>query len=309
MLQCTSTPGEDRIGHHGRSGLYKADDTHGAFQKIPTFCNPAYMNREYTKIEMLALTDLLREEVIRRMIDSLSISSGGIILDAGCGTGSCIDILAKNAGADTRMIGIDLDIDSLRSARNRPNGKDAAYIRGSLTRLPFADETFDWALSVDCVGMIPYSASRMITELVRVVKPGGTLALASWTSQQLLPGHPRLEAHLNTTARGIAPFQDELPPSLHFLRLKGQLDTAGLIDICICSFLGDIHPPRNDTEKRALDSLFFMRWGRDPGELPDEERRLYRSLIDPESDRCIYRQPDYYAWFIYTLFAAQKPGK
>ena len=267
------------------------------------------MNRVYTKIEMLALTDLLREGVIHRMVDSLDIHPKSIGLDAGCGTGSCTDILAENAGAGSRVIGIDLDIDALRSSRNRPGRKDTAYIRGNLTQLPFSDQTFDWALSVDCVGMIPYSASRMITELVRVVKPGGTLALASWTSQLLLPGHPRLEAHLNATARGIAPFQDELPPSLHFLRLRGQLEAAGLHDIRVRSLLGDIHPPSNDSEKRALDSLFFMRWGRDPAGLTDEERRLYRSLIDPESDWCIYRQPDYYAWFIYTLFTAQIPGK
>ena len=266
------------------------------------------MNREYTKIDMLALTDLLREKVIRRMIDSLKIPSKGIGLDAGCGIGSCIDILTRITDNGIRVIGIDLDIDALRFARNRPDQKNTSYIRGNLTRLPFSDRTFDWALSVDCVGMIPNSARDMISELVRVVRPGGMLALASWTSQMLLPGHPVLEAHLNATARGIAPFYTGLSPSLHFLRLRGQLEAVGLDDISVRSFLGDILPPQNDIEGQALDSLFFMRWDRDPGGLPDEERRLYRSLIDPESDHCIYHQSDYYAWFTYTLFTARVPG-
>ena len=258
---------------------------------------------------MLALTDLFRESVIRRMIDSLEIPRGGVGLDAGCGIGSCTDILLESVGNGTRVIGIDFDIETLRSARSSPDHPSSSFICGNIERLPFADHIFDWVLSVDCIGMMPKSTHGMITELIRVVRPGGMLALAAWTSQLLLPGHPRLEAQLNATSRGIDPFRDDLSPSLHFLRLRGQLEAAGLDEIHVQSFLGEIHPPRNETEKQSLASLFFMRWGCNPRELPDKERFFYRSLIDPESDQCIYHQSDYYALFIYTLFTARTRGK
>lgn len=257
---------------------------------------------------MLELTDLFRGEVMGRMIDSLEISPGGVGLDAGCGIGSNMSFLAHAAGRHGYVLGVDYDIDSLRCARNRLDKENTSYIRGNLMRLPFSDAAIDSAVSVDCVGMMPESAHDMITELVRVVRPGGMLALAAWTSQMLLPGHPVLEAHLNTTAQGIAPFRDGLSPSLHFLRLKGRLETMGLEDILVRSFLGEIHPPQNDMEERALDSLFFMRWGTDPNDLSEQDRLLYRTLIDPDSDRCIYHRSDYYAWFIYTMFRARTTG-
>jgi demethylmenaquinone methyltransferase/2-methoxy-6-polyprenyl-1,4-benzoquinol methylase len=226
-----------------------------------------------------------------RMIDSLEIPPGGTGLDAGCGIGSQMPLLARAAGRGCRggsgrggdgyIVGVDYDIDSLLHARSRPTQKNASYLRGNLTRLPFSDDTFDWAVSVDCVGMMPESAESMISELVRIIKPGGMLALASWTSQQLLPGHPLLETRLNATAQGVAPFRDGLSPSLHFLRLGERLEAAGLGDIRVRSFLGDIHPPRDTREERALSSLFYMRWGNDPSDLPEKERSLYRSLIDP----------------------------
>ena len=267
------------------------------------------VNREYTKIEMLTLTDVLRETVISRMIDSLEFHQGGTGLDAGCGIGSHLSVLAHAAGKGGDVIGIDHDIDALLCARNRSPHTNPSYIRGDLKRLPFPDRTFEWALSVDCIGMILKDTHSMITELIRVVKPGGMLALAAWTFQLLLSGYPLLEAHLNATPRGIAPFQDGIAPSLHFLRLRGQLEKLGLDDICVRSFLGEINPPRNEIEKKALASLFFMRWGNDPDDLPDKERLLYQSLIDPESNQCIFCRSDYYAWFIYTLFTARVPGE
>src|SRR4030066_103465 len=64
--------------------------------------------------------------------------------------------------------------------------------------------------------------------LARVVRPGGPVALLVWSSQTLLPGYPRLEARLNATAPGLAPFSADLPPRPHHLCRRGLLREAGL---------------------------------------------------------------------------------
>ena len=94
--------------------------------------------------------------------------------------------------------------------------------------LPFDDDTFDWIWSMDCVGYAPVEPLPLIEELVRVTKPGGRIALLAWSSQQLLPGHPGLEAKLNATSAGIAPFSFEKKPEEHFLRALGWFQQLGL---------------------------------------------------------------------------------
>ncbi|MEJ2303365.1 MAG: hypothetical protein P8Y14_17710 [Anaerolineales bacterium] len=82
---------------------------------------------------------------------------------------------------------------------------------------------FDWAWSVDCVGYAPIEPLPLVKELARVVKPGGRVAILAWSSEKLLPGYPVLEAHLNATSSGIAPFVRGKKPELHFTRALGWL--------------------------------------------------------------------------------------
>ena len=60
--------------------------------------------------------------------------------------------------------------------------------------LPFQDNTFDWVCCCDCVGYSSGDLLAALTEIVRVVPPGGRVAILARTSQQLLPGYPLLEA-------------------------------------------------------------------------------------------------------------------
>ena len=68
----------------------------------------------------------------------------------------------------------------------------------------------------------------MLKEMRRVLKPGGILAVAAWSSEKLLPGYPRLEARLGATAPGIAPFHAGRDPALHFQHGLGWFRKLGL---------------------------------------------------------------------------------
>ena len=77
------------------------------------------------------------------------------------------------------------------------------FREGDVNQLPFDDDTFDWAWSVDCVGYAPMEPLPLVQELARVVKPGGSVAILAWSSEMLLPGHPLLEARLAATTAGL----------------------------------------------------------------------------------------------------------
>ena len=132
--------------------------------------------------------------------------------------------------------------------------KEVSFRRGNVNELPFGDSTFDWAWSVDCVGHPsvgePLAALR---ELARVVRPGGQVAILGYSTQMLLPGHPRLEARLNATASAInLPAKGRKPHDgalmigdIHGIHLVPQkLDMVGrLFQVCP---LGGRHLRSND---------------------------------------------------------------
>jgi ubiquinone/menaquinone biosynthesis C-methylase UbiE len=259
-----------------------------------------------TYAHKLALSDLLRESTIRSAIQALKLPSGSRGLDAGCGIGSNTLLLSEAVGHGGHVIGLDLSSELLVIAKEiaKKSGlsEQISFQEGNVNQLSFDDDSFDWALSVDCVGYAPLEPLPLVKELARVVKPGGSVAILGWSSQQLLPGYPQLEARLNATSAGIAPFTKGKRPELHFLRVLGWFHEAGLKEPGANTFAGDIHAPLRNDIRSALISLLQMRWGEPQSELPQEDWEEYQRLIQPESPDFILNLPDYYAFFTYSLF-------
>jgi SAM-dependent methyltransferase len=172
-----------------------------------------------------------------------------------------------------------------------------------VNKLPFDDDTFDWVWSSCCVG---YAASvdplPAVKELVRVVKPGGSVAILAWSSEALLPGYPLLEARLSATSSGIAPFVRGKRPELHFLRALGWFREAGLEHPTVQTFIGDACAPLSADLRNALTALFEMRWPGAEWELTEEDRLEYQRLCLPESPDFILDHPHYYAFFTCSMF-------
>jgi hypothetical protein len=135
-----------------------------------------------------------------------------------------------------------------------------------------------------------------------VVRPGGSVAVLLWSSQQLLPGYPLLEARLNATTAGIAPFFKGNDPRRHHFRALGWFREAGLKEPTVQTFVGEAQAPLRDEMRTALTSLFAMRWGDPQSELTPEDWTRYERLCDPTSPDCILDLPDYYAFFTYSMF-------
>jgi demethylmenaquinone methyltransferase/2-methoxy-6-polyprenyl-1,4-benzoquinol methylase len=171
-----------------------------------------------------------------------------------------------------------------------------------MRNLPFEADTFDWVWSMDCVGYAPLDPRPLFQELVRVVKPGGRIALLAWSSEQLLPGYPELEARLGATTAGLAPFAKGKNPALHFSRALGWFREAGMLNCSAHTFVAEAHAPLLDHQRKALAALFEMRWPGVQSELSSEDWDAYKQICLSDSTNFILDHPDYYAFFTYSLF-------
>jgi demethylmenaquinone methyltransferase/2-methoxy-6-polyprenyl-1,4-benzoquinol methylase len=260
-------------------------------------------------IKSLIVTNPLIEPTIILAIRALQLPLGSRGLDAGCGIGLQAKLLAEAVGAAGHVTGLDLSPEFLILARKMVEesglSKQVSFQEGDVRELPFDDNFFDWAWSANCVGYAPLEPLPLVKELSRVVKPGGMVSILAWSSQMLLPGYPLLEARLNATSAGIAPFFKGKRPELHFLRALGWFREAGLEDTIAQTISGQVYAPLTDDLRFALIALLEMRWPGVETELTEEDLAEYRRLCLPDSPDFIVDHPDYYAFFTYSMFCGK----
>jgi ubiquinone/menaquinone biosynthesis C-methylase UbiE len=98
------------------------------------------------------------------------------ILDAGCGNGRYSRFLLRCADTDALLTGFDLSQQMLARARRRLNSDRVNFVAADLTRLPYVTACFDAIVSGWVLEHLP-DPRPGLTELARVLKPGGKLLL------------------------------------------------------------------------------------------------------------------------------------
>lgn len=266
-----------------------------------------------TYLDRLQFTTPLRNEVISKAIRMFSLPAGSRGLDAGCGIGSHMALLAKAVGPGGHVTGLDLSSKCLAragSTADRSGFSDRVSFRqGDVNALPFEDGSFDWAWSVDCVGQATIGEPLAgLRELVRVVRPGGRVAILGYSSQMLLPGYPLLEARLNATASAMTVRGAGQPPESHLMRALGWYRKAGLTGSTARTVVGTVQAPIDEGVRRGLVSLFGMLWGEMKSKMSDADREQYLRLTEPDSPEFILDRSDYYAFFTYSMFEGRRTG-
>jgi len=113
-------------------------------------------------------------------------------LDVGCGTGAFTEeIIAKCQPAS--VAGLDPSPEQIEFAKTRPSLGVANLQVGDATVLPFAADTFDVGVMALVIAFIP-DAAKAVTELARVVRPGGLIATYMWEIPEGAPLDPLFRA-------------------------------------------------------------------------------------------------------------------
>lgn len=139
-------------------------------------------------------TDALEHDLLLRMIRPVA---GLKILDVGCGDGQVASLLA-HSGA--HVSAIDRDPRMLKAARRNVSAAGASIALGqaSIESLPYRNDSFDIVVAVTVLCLVKDPREAM-TQMVRVLKPGGRLILgelgrrslwAAWRRFRGRLGHP-----------------------------------------------------------------------------------------------------------------------
>jgi SAM-dependent methyltransferase len=114
-------------------------------------------------------------------LSRLLVAPGTRMLDVACGAGQ-IAIPAARAGAIVTGVDIASNLIEQAQARARAQGVDVRFEEGDAEMLCFEDAAFD--LVVSLIGaMFAPRPDRVASELIRVCRPGGRIAMANWTPE------------------------------------------------------------------------------------------------------------------------------
>jgi ubiquinone/menaquinone biosynthesis C-methylase UbiE len=166
----------------------------------------------------------------RYVVENCPLGDG---LDVGCGTGVLADRLAR---AGYQMWGVDPSAGMLEVLRRAAPDVEAAVASG--TELPFEDSRFDLVITVAVVHHIaaPDAVRQTLSEMVRVLKPGGRLVV--WDHNPRNPYWKNLMARVPQDTG-----EERLIPEAEVL---GGLRTAGarVLRSDQLGFVPEFTPPR-----------------------------------------------------------------
>src|SRR5829696_10280900 len=147
-----------------------------------------------------------------RLVDACGIEPGMRVLDVAAGTGNA-SLPAAERGAN--VTASDLTPELLEAGRRRAQaaGLELDWVEADAEHLPFEDASFDVVMSAIGAMFAPYH-QPVADELVRVCRPGGKIALLSWTP----------EGMIGALFRTMKPFMPPPPPGAQPAPLWGSED-------------------------------------------------------------------------------------
>jgi SAM-dependent methyltransferase len=117
-------------------------------------------------------------ELAPLLVKFAGVRNGDAVLDVGSGTGALTAAVAAVAPS-SRIIGIEPAAPYVAFAQTCYPGDLVRFVVGDAQQLRFVDESFDRTLSLLVLNFIPDPA-KALDEMIRVTRPGGTVAAAVW---------------------------------------------------------------------------------------------------------------------------------
>ena len=227
------------------------------------------------------------------MLRSVGIQPGWRVLDAGCGSGSYLPLLAELVGPGGHIIALDLAPENVALVRERvAAGTLACPVEaevGGVTALPFPDATFD---AVWCSNTLQYlqpdeEMLAALREFRRVTKPGGLVGSKEidLAALQFFPLDPYLFPRLLHTL-------DWAP----LVRARGQrrwLEQAGLVEVWQRTTLIERWSPLPPVERAFLAEMLggFAYLASQRDDLSERDQAVWSTLLEPGT---LLDRPDLY---------------
>jgi SAM-dependent methyltransferase len=222
---------------------------------------------------------------LRRIFADLRLPAAGAVLDLGCGPALTTELLAEQMGPDAQVVGLDLSLPHLRSARRQ---QTLRLVQGDALSLAFQTGAFDliWACNtMNHIGDAP-AALRALRRCLRakgriVVAQGGFLPEMFFAWDAPLDDAVRVACHRYYRER----YGLKIADTAAIRGVASVLRAAGFDDVVTRTYVIERTQPLSDADRDYFrHAIFEGTWGeRLDGYLCAEDRERLRRNCDPNS--------------------------
>lgn len=107
--------------------------------------------------------------------------SGKLVLDAGCGAGRYLDVVARAGG---EVVGVDLSFSVDAARQNLGAFPNCHFVQADVFRLPFLPGTFDFVYSIGALEHTPDTHEAFLS-LIQALKPSAEIAIFVYPRHRL----------------------------------------------------------------------------------------------------------------------------
>jgi SAM-dependent methyltransferase len=187
------------------------------------------------------------------LFDQIGVCTGWRAVEIGCGPRGCLGLLSKRVGSTGRVVGVERSTEQVERARRFvAEGRltNVEVLDADARSLDLPDRAFDLATARLVLTNVP-RPEEVVAEMVRLVRPGGFIALhepdpTTSRCDPPLDAQTRLVQIMNTYAD-----LNGIDRSIG-LRVPRMLRELGLLDVCV-NPLVHIYPPGHGRRMLVLE--------------------------------------------------------